>query len=328
MVKPHSAAAGGRFLTQQQGDLARNFLGDEGVRALQVWGGELLLSKDAQIMIHDSLNSPVIISRWALSGRAYYHRPAKLVRKHERRSFVISFCDRGLVNLIPSERSDTISDGYFTVTKYSNAYSATLLAEDGEIMVTRMAVIPDHLLLPELSHKAFLGRPVSSKEGLGLAAKQALDILLDHGKTLSNEMRDAATDLFLKLVAGTLNSRSGPHRLVSGRSKRFDEIFQYMSENAGNPNLNAATVARHFRISPRYLSNVLSSNGEVFPSLLRKLRVELSMKLLCGLESGSHNITEVATLSGFKSSSHFSRVFRALEGCSPKEYRSSLHNRE
>lgn len=328
LVMRTKAASRGGFLAQEQSELAQNFLGDGSIRALQVWGGELLLSSNARITIHDSLDTPVIISRWALSDRAYYHRPARLVRRHERRSFVISFVDGGLVNLIPSGRSDTISSGHFTVTKFSNGYSATLLPDLDEIMTTKMAVIPDHLLLPELKNKSFLGRSISSREGLGLAAKESLDLLLQHGRMMNGDMRNSAISLFLGFVTACLNAGCGTQALLPDRSKRFDDILQYIVDNAGNPNLSAKVVARYFRISTRYLTTILRSNDEKFPSLLRRVRMELGARLLQDLDASAHNISEIAVLSGFKNSSHFSRIFRSVNGCSPTRYRYSLCHRE
>ncbi|MCA9601418.1 MAG: helix-turn-helix transcriptional regulator [Polyangiales bacterium] len=77
-------------------------------------------------------------------------------------------------------------------------------------------------------------------------------------------------------------------------------------------------AARATGVSVRTLQRRLSEEGTSFEAELQRARLEVAKRRL--LDS-SAPITEIAFDVGYKTSQHFAKVFRVLEGCSPTEFR-------
>lgn len=85
--------------------------------------------------------------------------------------------------------------------------------------------------------------------------------------------------------------------------------------------LTIAEVARLLGITPNYLSNLFhKKTGTRFIRYLTERRIERAKELLAG---GHSQVQTVAASVGFRSTRHFARVFKALCGVYPSEYRSS-----
>lgn len=83
------------------------------------------------------------------------------------------------------------------------------------------------------------------------------------------------------------------------------------------------SVSRQFFISPCYFSRTFkSATGISFCEYLNGVRIKEAQRLL---QKSDENISEIAQRVGFKSSTHFGRVFKATVGISPVVYRKSLH---
>jgi AraC-like DNA-binding protein len=88
-----------------------------------------------------------------------------------------------------------------------------------------------------------------------------------------------------------------------------------------NPNLSASIVAQACGISPRYLCHLLRLKGTCFSSLLWEERLKKAREWLRAPDTRHYTIGEIAYMNGFKTASHFSRLFRDYSGCSPRQFR-------
>lgn len=78
-------------------------------------------------------------------------------------------------------------------------------------------------------------------------------------------------------------------------------------------------VAANLNVTIRSLQRGLEKEGQVFAGLLSETRRELAKRYLC---ASSHSITEISDLTGYSSSSAFTRWFHAEFGISPQSWRS------
>ena len=91
---------------------------------------------------------------------------------------------------------------------------------------------------------------------------------------------------------------------------------------ADNISLNSA--ADHVHISPAYLSRIFSDKtGIGFNDYLTQVRLKKAKQLL---RQSCDTIDQIAALTGFKSSSYFSAVFKKYEKITPSEYRTGQIN--
>ncbi|WP_226583499.1 response regulator [Halobacillus litoralis] len=98
----------------------------------------------------------------------------------------------------------------------------------------------------------------------------------------------------------------------------MDKAIEFIHENA-HKDLNMAVVSNHISLNYSYFSHAFKDyTGKNFVDYLKEVRIAKAKKLL---SQSNHKILEVSEQSGFSNSKQFSRVFRDLEGVSPKEYR-------
>lgn len=103
----------------------------------------------------------------------------------------------------------------------------------------------------------------------------------------------------------------------SGKDKMIAAIHQYIDENLGGK-LQLNDVAREFGLSPAYLSFIFKKNSDVgFSEYVNSRKIEKAKKLLL---SDDMKIYEVADALGFESAFYFSKVFKKIEGISPREF--------
>lgn len=95
-------------------------------------------------------------------------------------------------------------------------------------------------------------------------------------------------------------------------------VISYIAEHY-REEISLSSIANHFGIGKyalsRMFSNVLDCN---FISYINSLRISYSETLLVNTDM---NITRVAIESGFNNQQTYNRVFKLIEGCTPKEYR-------
>jgi AraC-like DNA-binding protein len=100
-------------------------------------------------------------------------------------------------------------------------------------------------------------------------------------------------------------------------------IKQYLEQHLGEADLDAARIAAAHHISVRHLYTMLARMGISLGEWLRLRRLEKSRLDLAGREGPSTTIAAIARRWGFADPTHFSRVFRAAYGMSPREWRAS-----
>jgi len=83
-------------------------------------------------------------------------------------------------------------------------------------------------------------------------------------------------------------------------------------------------VAQLVNKSPQYFSKIFHEKvGVKFNDYINMVRVEKVKEILS--KKPKLPVTEIFLLSGFESIPNFNRVFKKIEGCSPKKYRNNLH---
>ena len=81
------------------------------------------------------------------------------------------------------------------------------------------------------------------------------------------------------------------------------------------------TCALPICISPRYLCYILKKSELSFSNLLWERRMNTAYDWLKDGKMQHYSISEIAYLVGFKSSAHFSRMFKLRFSVAPREFR-------
>ena len=147
--------------------------------------------------------------------------------------------------------------------------------------------------------------------GIGSAVSTPMDISVsfDEAKTAQQQADSAQPIRLFSHIVGS-NRRSGKDKLIYA-------IQQYIDENLGGK-LQLGEVAEVFGLSPAYLSVLFKKNTETgFSEYVYTKKIDRAKEMLL---SGDMKIYEVADALGFESAYYFSKVFKKVDGHSPREY--------
>ena len=85
-----------------------------------------------------------------------------------------------------------------------------------------------------------------------------------------------------------------------------------------NQKLTLNEVAAAFGISPGYLSSLFGKYSDMgFVACVNHAKINAAKKML---RESNDKIYEIAEKLGFESAFYFSKVFKKVEGCSPREF--------
>jgi AraC-like DNA-binding protein len=110
---------------------------------------------------------------------------------------------------------------------------------------------------------------------------------------------------------------TGP-QLSSGLRPR---IKAFIESNLGDPQLGPENIAAAHFISVRYLHKLFEQEGVSVSELIRHRRLDACRRDLGDPALAHQTIMSVAARWGLTNGPHFSRLFRARYGCSPRDYR-------
>ena len=104
------------------------------------------------------------------------------------------------------------------------------------------------------------------------------------------------------------------YRYASAAHKTISEITGYIN-NHYHTDITLTSISRQFFISPYYFTRIFKrSTGFTFIAYLNGVRVKEAQKLL---RKTDLSIAQVAEAVGFKSSTHFGRIFKEITGITP-----------
>ena len=152
----------------------------------------------------------------------------------------------------------------------------------------------------------------------GVAAGRA-DGSISEGDT---DVAEQVLQLVRGLYAG--HGATQPARRPS-RATLLDRAQAFMAQNLGDPGLGPEQVARACFISTRYLHRVFAEEDLSVCDWIRAERLARCRQDLLDPALASEAVAAIGTRWGLPSPQHFSRLFRAAYGCSPREFRRTVH---
>jgi AraC-like DNA-binding protein len=182
-------------------------------------------------------------------------------------------------------------------------------------------VVPSHVL------RSYLPCDVTTGFLVAAGAREfvvAQHILSDFEGELSGTVAQLLVDSALSVLAHAIRQRDtgGPQR-QSVSDRRLKDVLRFIENHLSDPALSIVRVARGCGISPRYLSFLLKRHGTPFSTLVWEERLKLAGRWLSSSKPGEVSVSEIAYKVGFKSSAHFSRMFKRAYGTSPRAWRAN-----
>jgi AraC-like DNA-binding protein len=106
---------------------------------------------------------------------------------------------------------------------------------------------------------------------------------------------------------------------VNYADKEENAVFNYIAANFRNQELTIIDIQNVTGIHERKISGIIKNKTELnFKQLLNKIRLTEAKRLLAETDL---QIAEIADKVGYGNTTHFNRVFKLTENCSPNDYR-------
>jgi AraC-like DNA-binding protein len=181
--------------------------------------------------------------------------------------------------------------------------------------------MPHAVLLPHLpAPAAATAVRVPGGEGVGALAATSLRASARCAGTLAEPAAVAVAEHLAGLV-GLAARACAPAALRSRPGAHLDAAMGACERRLGDPDLDPRQVAAHVGVSTRYLHRLFAERGETFGGWLLGRRLAGAQRELADPAFAHLTVTEIALRWGFRSPSHFGRVFRERFGSVPSAVR-------
>ena len=260
-----------------------------------------------------------LVSRSGLSFRRSWTH----IRNDKINVTIFWFVRRGRIAISHAGGRHVIHPHECTITRSCKAFYMELTPDQSGFVEAMHVVVPSHMLYSVISDNADVGKPIPASRGDIAVTERMLTLLFEEDADID---ADIAEEMARTLVTGL--GRTAARYLgapVPGRSisdKRSGDIMRYVNQHFSNPDLNAKMVATSCGISLRYLCHILKKKSELsFSRLVWERRLRATHDWLRDSKMMHYSISEIAYLAGFKSTAHFSRMFKTHYGMAPREFR-------
>jgi AraC-like DNA-binding protein len=237
---------------------------------------------------------------------------------------VIWFVARGAFRITQSGGAFEIAEGEAGILDSDAPFHCKVQHDESGCFESYQMIVPAYLFMEHLQGADLISKSFELMTPDGKVVQRLLHLLVNDGENLSRKVAKPLVDSLLEAVATCISKgEEGTPKQQTHVDKRLSGIEDYILMNLTDPDLCYSRVAANCGISPRYLCYLLKANNTSFSELLWSNRLAKAKGLLLALAAQDFPIQEIAFMSGFKSAAHFSRMFKAANGCPPKEFRSA-----
>jgi AraC family transcriptional regulator, positive regulator of tynA and feaB len=150
-----------------------------------------------------------------------------------------------------------------------------------------------------------------------------LSELLRRTDSISDGSSRRISNSFIELVAAMLAeaTEASPAPISDYRNLALIRIKDFVERNLGDFDLDPTAVAAALKFSPRYINQLLETEGTSLSRYIWRRRLEMAASDFENSGLDSLSISTIALNNGFNDLSHFSKAFRERFGESPRNYR-------
>ena len=141
---------------------------------------------------------------------------------------------------------------------------------------------------------------------------------------LASELQRLSANYVYDLLALALGPTRDAADLAGRRGlpvARLRAIKDSIIADLHRPDLTVAAVAKHHRVTPRYVQRLFETDGTTFSEFVRQQRLEKARRLLINPAHAKTSIGTIALDAGFVDQSHFNHAFRRAYGMTPSDAR-------
>jgi AraC family transcriptional activator of tynA and feaB len=279
---------------------------------------------EVRSFIRKGLNQPITFMRsingTGISFRRCWHHI------HSRKAAVrlLYFIYQGELQVVNSAGSYTVKPGRCGLINADEPFYTRSPVGDRGSFECALAVVPEHLILSHLPWAKALNTSFEVGPAHRQVVSSLLNLLCFEADHMSRRTAEPLAEAFLHSISDSIGEQIASAAPSSSLvDKRFGDIRACIQKYVTCSDLTCDRVAAYCGISPRYLCYVLKANDTSFSELLWSQRLPKARDWLVVNSFQRYPIHKIASMAGFKSAAHFSRMFKSAYKVSPKEYRTN-----
>ncbi|GAB6900733.1 AraC-like ligand-binding domain-containing protein [Kineosporia succinea] len=250
-------------------------------------------------------------------------RTPRLIRQDDPEFYKFALQTSGSCVIEQDSRQARLNPGDLAIYDTSRPYR---LSCGADFRMT-VAMFPRNLVhLPERRMADLTAVRLAGDTGLGALIPPLMRGLADSrsdGGIIATHLGDAVVDL---VTAAFAQQMALPTRDGAPESHRalVAEVHAYVDRHLADPDLNTQSVADAHYVSVRHLQKVFEARGTSISTLVRTRRLERCRRDMSDPILAETPLTVIRQRWGFPDAAHFSRLFRAAYGESPRDYRKGV----
>ncbi|MGA0564742.1 acetamidase/formamidase family protein [Ancylobacter sp. VNQ12] len=235
---------------------------------------------------------------------------------------LIGFVNYGRGHLANSgRRAAEFADGDLWVCDPAAPFSVQF-RNDFELLVL---LLPRERLAGRLGRSSTVPTMVLGESVVATAARPMMRALAANFAMMEDGDVMAAEPAITELVLSALLTEARPEEdnATQVQAAHFSRVCAQIEARLREPELSVADIAKAEGLSARYIQRLFEGQDRSFSDYVRHRRLEHCRLDLVNPQYADRSIAEIGFRWGFADQAHFSRVFSAAYGISPRDFRKS-----
>ena len=255
------------------------------------------------------------------ASRALVERTPRLIRQGDPELYKFGLQVAGTCVVEQAGRQAFLRPGDFAIYDTSRPYQVSF-SDDFRMTV---AMFPRRMVhLPASQMASLTAVRLAGDSGLGTLLTPLMRGLTQEMDTTGGVIADHVGDALVHLVTAAFAQQLAerlPEDSPSAQRRLMIQVRRFIEGNLADPDLSSRTVAAAHFVSLRQLQKLFAAEGESVTSIIRAQRLDCCRRDLADPRLAQEPIASVGARWGFPDAAHFSRLFRATFGVSPREFR-------
>ncbi|MEU6657654.1 helix-turn-helix domain-containing protein [Streptomyces sp. NPDC046821] len=252
------------------------------------------------------------------AGPLTVRRTDRLAARHEEDHYKVALQVAGTCVVEQDGVSGELAPGDIAICDTSRPYTFTY----GTDFRTVLMMLPRPMLAvrPE-AMRALTARRIGTDGGVGAVMGTFLRSLSAQSRACSDVAALSLMDGAVSLVTALVSEELAGSAPTAPQEAMMLRIRTYIENRLAHPDLAPDSIAEAHGISRRYLFKLFAAEDLTVAAWIRTRRLERCARDLASPASAEQPISMIAARWGLLDCRHFSRVFKAAYGETPRDYR-------